>query len=154
MWMKLDDFLLGLKRSDRWLCFQAWRRVGLLNPLPDCCHPLACPLSSAAIRKLLTTSYLIHDQIWRAIFLISLDISDVSIYALHCCNLQPWFHKNAITCAMWTQEGSLFKWTWHWCCTSRHYVYLCVDFLAIITWHVCSCRAAEIWSVLLTRIQL
>lgn len=45
MRMKLDDFLLGLKRSDRWLCSQAWRRAGLLNPVPDSCYLVPCPLA-------------------------------------------------------------------------------------------------------------
>lgn len=43
---------------------------------------------------------------------------------------------------------------WHWCCTSRHYVYLCVYFFLVITRRVCSCKASEIWSVVLAHIRL
>lgn len=142
--MKLDDFLLGLKRSDRWLCSQAWRRVGLLNPVPDSCHPLGWPLSSAAIRKHLITSSLIYGAIWRAVFQSHRTFEMFQYMHFHCSNLQVRFNKNAIICAMWTQGSSSFKYKWQWCCTSRHYVYLCVYLVLVITWHVCSCRTSEI----------
>lgn len=55
---------------------------------------------------------------------------------------------------MWTRDSSSCKYKWHWCCSSRHYVYLCVYFFLVITWHVRSCGAPEIWSVLLAHTEL
>lgn len=92
------------------------------------------------------TSHNIITYLWvdmKSYISISLDVWDVSIFAFGCSNLQAWFNKNAITCAMWTQDSSSFKYKWHWCCTSRLNVYLCVYFILVITCNVCSCEVDQ-----------
>lgn len=103
----------------------------------------------------LETSQNIITYLWqdmKSYISISPDIWDISIYAFERSDLQAWFNKNAITCAMRTQDSFSFKSKWHWCGTSRHLVYLCVYFFLVITCRVCSCGASEIWSVLLANI--
>lgn len=103
------------------------------------------------------TSHNIITYLWpdmKIYISISLDIWDVSIYAFRCSNLRVWLNKDAIICAAWTQDSSSSKYKRHRCCSSRHYVYLCVYFILVITWHVCSREASEMWSVSLAHIHL
>lgn len=112
-----------LKWSDRWLCSQAWRSVGLLNPVPDSCDQ--------------ETSHNIITYSWpdmKSYISISLDIWDVSIYAFGCSNLQAWFNKkcNHTVCVMWTEDSSSFKYNWHWYFQA---LCVCVYFFLVITVH-------------------
>lgn len=139
--MKLDDFLLELKRSDRWLCSHAWRRSGLLNPLADSCYLLACPPSSAVIRKHLTTSSLIYGRIWRAIFQSSqtFDTFQYMHWAAQICRHNLIKIQSCSRRELETVRLSNVK--WHWCRTSRRYANLCSS-LVMTTF-----KASEIWSV-------
>lgn len=131
MWMKLDDFVPVVKRSDRWLCFRAWRRVALLNTAAD-------SFSSSVVIKEHLHHYLFMARYEELYFNLTghLRCSDV-------CFLLK-IAKSAI-CSMWTQDRYTFKYRRHWC---MHYIYSCVYF-SIITRHVCSFGASVIWSVYL-----
>lgn len=71
---------------------------------------------------------------------ISLVTWDGSIYACESSKLRAWFIRNAVICAMWTQD--IYIWA---TLTSGNCVFL--PFLVII-WHVCFCGASLMSAVL------
>lgn len=120
-----------------------------IRSLTPAIHSCALPPSSTTvIRKHLTTSSLIYGPIWRAIF-----------QSCWTFEMFQYMHSTALICKrdlikmqsyvpMWSQDSSSFEYKWHWCCTSRHDVYLCVYFL-VITRNVGSRGASDIWSIII-----
>lgn len=135
---------------------EEWQ-VAVLPSLKESWYPQSSPwlLPSTPVTPFLCcdqeTSHNIITYSWpdmKSYISISLDIWNVLIYAFYGSNLQAGFNRNAVICAMWTQDSSSFKYKWHWCCTSRHFVYLCVySFLVIMAFLVM--WSSKIWSVLL-----